>query len=139
MKIPGKEIAEVIKDDLRKQAEQLSKKGKTPHLVTILVGDAPEQLSFVAIKKKMAQNLGIEFEFVHLSKIPSFQEFANLLKSYSNNPKVTGIIVQQPLPTQLQTDSIYNFIPLEKEIEGHKPKSSFLPPLGLATLTALKY
>lgn len=91
------------------------------------------------IKEKLAHSLGIGFEFVHLKNTPTFEVFANLLKKNSTHPEVTGIIVQQPLPMQLQTDSLYNYIPLNKEIEGHKLKSTFSYPLGLAVLTILKY
>lgn len=139
MKIPGRLIAQAIEEKLHKDVAAVTKKGKTPHLVDILVGDSEEQLSFVAIKKRMATKLGIKFTLVHLHEPPSFQEFAMLLKKHAHNPEVTGIIIQQPLPSQLQTDSMYNYLPLEKEIEGHKDKSEFMPPLGLAILTALKY
>lgn len=139
MKIPCKQIARVIETYLKEEVQKLKKKGKYPHLVTILVGESAEQLSFVAIKEKTAKKLGIKFEFIHIRRTPSFESFAHLLKEKSHNPKVTGILIQQPLPSILQTDSVYNFIPLVKEIEGHKLKSPFHPPLGLAALTALKY
>ncbi len=139
MKLPGKQIAEALQVNLKQEVQILKKKGIPLKLVDILIGEADDQISFVKIKEKMAQKLGVEFEFVHLIKTPSFENFANILKGYSVDPKVTGIIVQQPLPFQLQTDSLYNFIPLSKEIEGHKLKTTFCAPLGLAILTALKY
>lgn len=139
MKIPGRLIAKVIEEKLKKEVTALKKKGITPHLVAILVGESPEQLSFVAIKKRTAQRLGIKFTFLHVKKTPSFEEFAHILKQHSADKKVTGILIQQPLPSQIQTDSIYNFLPLLKEIEGHKPKSPFSPPIALATLTVIKY
>jgi methylenetetrahydrofolate dehydrogenase (NADP+) / methenyltetrahydrofolate cyclohydrolase len=139
MKIPGQAIAREIEKALKQEVASLKKTGKVPHLVTFLIGESAEQLSFVKIKKQTAKRLGIEFEFVHIKRTPSFQQFANLLKQYSHNPKVTGILIQLPLPSMLQTDSIYNFIPVEKEIEGHKAKTPFLPPIGLAILSMLKY
>lgn len=139
MKIPGRPIAKAIEKRLKKKVLALRKKGKSLCLVTILVGDSAEQLSFVSIKQKTARRLGIKFEFNHLKKTPSFEEFAHILKNYSQNPKVTGILIQLPLPPMLQTDSIYNFIPAVKEIEGHKPKTPFLPPIGLAALSMFKY
>lgn len=139
MVIPGRSIARIIELRLKKEVQALKKKGKQPYLATILVGDSAEQLSFVKIKEKTAKKLGIKFELLHIKKIPSFEVFANLLKQYSHNPKITGILIQLPLPSILQTDSIYNFIPLEKEIEGHKAKTTFFPPIGLAVLTIIKY
>lgn len=139
MKIPGKDIALVLQKELKAQVSKLKQKGKVPHLVTILVGHSPEQESFVAIKRKFAQAIGAKFTFLHLKNTPSFQEFVNTLKTYAADPKVTGIIIQQPPPPELATDSLYNYLPTEKEIEGHKEKTPFYPPLGLAVLTGLKY
>lgn len=132
-------MAARLEKELKKEVAAVKRKGKKPHLVAILVGDSPEQRSFVTIKHNVARRIGVAFSFIHLKDIPSFEEFAHLLKNYSVDPKVTGIIIQQPLPSQLQTDSIYGYIPDEKEIEGHKEKSPFLPPLGLAVLTTLKF
>ncbi len=139
MKIPGSDIAQDIEVVLKQEVEKLTKANKTPHLIAILIGESPEQLSFIRIKKKMAERLGIKFEFIQFKHPPIFEKFAKLLKSYSHNPDVTGLIIQQPLPSQLDTDSIYKFIPPEKEIECHTNKSFFCPPLGLAVLTALKF
>lgn len=139
MQIPCTQIVQFIKTDLAKQVRQLKRKGSKPKLVTILIGESAEQESFVAIKRKVAKEIGINFEFVHLKKCPTFLEFVSLIKEKSRDPKTTGIIIQQPLPSHLHSDTVYNFIPVEKEIESHRNKSPFLPPLGLAVLTVLKF
>ena len=139
MKLPGKKIAEVLQTELKLEVSKLTKKGHKPTLVDILIGNADDQISYVKIKEKLAKKLGIGFKLVHIQRTPSFEVFANLLKTHSADPTVTGIIIQQPLPFQLQTDSLYSFIPLSKEIEGHRAKTTFAPPLGLAVLTALKF
>ena len=138
MCIPGKKIAEEIKKQLKTQAKKFGK--KTPlKLVVVLVGNSPDQLSFVSIKKKTAQSLGIGFELIHFKKTPNFEEFVRLIKEKAMCPKTTGIIIQHPLPNHLLTDTIYNFIPKEKDIEGNLNRSPHLPPLGQAILTVLKY
>lgn len=136
MKIPGEKIAIQMRIQLKKERKKLIKK---PRLVTFLIGTAADQLSFVKIKKKMADRIGVDFEFVNLKKTPAFETFMMKIKEKSQDAKVTGIIIQQPLPAQLSTDSIYNYIPLEKEIEGHRRKSCYYPPIGMAVLTILKY
>lgn len=136
MELPGKKIASVIEKELKKEVKKQKKRIK---LSVFIVGDAPEQLSFVRIKAKIAKQLGIQFETIHLKEVPSFEVFMHKIKEKTSDPTVNGIIIQQPLPAQLQTDSIYDYIPLEKEIEGHKRKTPFTPPIGLAILTALKY
>lgn len=136
MEIPGKKIAIVLESILKKEIKKSKKKLK---LVTFLVGPAQDQLSFVRMKAKVAKRLGIQFELVHLHQVPSFESFMHSLKEKAIDPKTTGIIIQQPLPAQLSTSSIYDYFPLTKEIEGHKNKSPYLPPVGLAVLTVFKY
>jgi methylenetetrahydrofolate dehydrogenase (NADP+)/methenyltetrahydrofolate cyclohydrolase len=106
--------------------------------VDILVGNNDQQLSFVKIKARTAKKLGVKFDFYHIKKIPSFQEFMIKIKQKTANINNRGIIIQQPLPSQLNTNSLYEYIPLYQEIEGHRKKTPFLPPLGLAVLTVIK-
>lgn len=139
MIIPCKEIAQALEESIRKDVDSLKKKDIMPQLTAFLVGNASEQLSFVNIKRQVADRLGITFDFVHMKRTPSFQAFANQLKTKARDKNVHGIIVQQPLPSRIASDTVYNFIPTKKELEGHKSKSPFLPPLGLAVLSTLKY
>lgn len=138
MEILGKKIALVIEKVLKKEIKKLGKK-RNLKLAVILIGESANQLSFVKIKAKVAKKLGIKFELIHLKKTPSFENFMHIIKEKSQDPKTTGIIIQQPLPAQISTESIYDYIPLKKEIEGHRRKSSFLPPIGLSVLTIFKY
>ncbi len=139
MLVNGKHIAEVLEKGLKKEFLALKKKKKVPKLVVILIGSSPEQISFVHIKRRVAKNLGVLFEFMHLKTPPPFETFVRMIKEKSHDPKTTGIIIQQPLPSQLNTDSVYDFIAVEKEIEGHRKKTPFCSPLGLAVMTILKY
>lgn len=137
MEIPTKKIAAKIEKVLRKEVKKFGKKGQLK-LTAFLVGQATEQLSYVKIKAKSAKKLGIGFELVHLKSTPSFEEFMHKIKEKSQDPNTTGIIIQQPLPAQLSTESLYDYIPTVKEIEGHRRKTNYLPPIGLAILTVLK-
>ncbi|MBI5127071.1 bifunctional 5,10-methylenetetrahydrofolate dehydrogenase/5,10-methenyltetrahydrofolate cyclohydrolase [Candidatus Roizmanbacteria bacterium] len=138
MKIDGKKIALFIEKQVKKEVKQLKKKTKTL-LSCFLVGTSADQISFVKIKSKTAKRLGIEYKLIHLKSLPNFIVLANKIKDEVNSPKVNGIIIQQPLPAQLSTDSIYDYIPVQKEIEGHRKKAVFYPPIGLAVLTVIKY
>jgi methylenetetrahydrofolate dehydrogenase (NADP+)/methenyltetrahydrofolate cyclohydrolase len=139
MLIPCKEIASVMQQCMAEEVSGLKKQGKKLRLTTLLIGSASEQLSFVAIKEKKARAIGIEFKLTHLKQEPMYEKFVHILQKEALSPETTGIIVQLPLPAMLMSESLYNFIPLKKEIEGHREKTSFLPPLGLSVLTALKY
>jgi len=136
MNIPVKTLVEKLEIELKKEVVKLKKKLK---VVVFLVGNTPQQLSFVRIKQQTAKRLGILFELIQYETVPSFEPFMRKIKEMSQRPEVTGIIVQQPLPPQLVTESMYDFIALEKEIEGHRRKTEFFSPLGLAVLTLLKY
>ena len=136
MFIDGKKIANNLLAILKKERKTIKKR---VGLSVFLVGSAPEQLSFVKIKSEMAKALKVDFKLILLTQTPNFIDFANLLKKEVFNKDVTGIIIQQPLPAQLSTDSIYDYIPLLKEIEGHRKKTEFIFPLGLAVMTIIKY
>jgi len=136
MVIDGKKIASLLTKEIKKTLKKLKK--NKPKLVVFLIGESQEQLSFVKIKNKFAKKLGIKFEFIHYKKPPLFEEFVRHLKQKATDKETTGLVIQQPLPAALATETIYQYIPAKKEIEGHNPKSPFLPPIGLAVLTALK-
>ncbi len=139
MQIDGKKIASILQKQLKKDFSKLKNKSHKPRLTTLLIGQSPDQLSFVKIKQKIAKKIGVAFDFIYLKQTPSFEKLMQLIKSISADPKTTGIIIQQPLPPHLATESIYDIIDTIKEIEGHKHKTTYLPPLGLGVLTILKY
>jgi len=139
MLIPCKKIAQEIENNLRSRTTKLRSHGSIPKLVTILLGTAPEQLSFVNIKKRLAKKIGIEFEFVHIAKVPTFDRFLKKLDFIAGNMRTTGIIVQHPLPAGYDHDKIYAHMSVSQDIEGHKPGSPFVFPLALSALTGLKY
>ncbi len=135
MKIDGKKIATSFYSFLKKERKKIKEKIS---LAVILVGQASDQLSFIKIKQQVARKIGIDFQFYHFKTEPSFQTFLTKIQEIGHNPKIHGVVIQQPLPPKLDTFSLYDFIPQNKEIEGYHPKSPFLPPVGLAALTILK-
>ena len=139
MKIPCREITAVIKETLRKQISDLKKQSIYPKLLTFLPQTSPEQQSFVAIKKRIATEIGAEFELHEYANPPSFDNFVTELKIKVDDPKTTGVIIQHPLPQEYDQTRLYETVPMEKEIEGHKPDSPFFFPLSLSVLTGIKY
>lgn len=138
MDVDGKKIAKFIEKQVKKEVLKLKKKTKIL-LSVFLVGNSDDQISFVKIKSKIAKKLGIEYKLIHLKSTPNFISFAKKIKLESDDKKVKGIIIQQPLPAQLSTESVYDYISPIKEIEGHQKKSIFYPSIGLAVLTIIKY
>ena len=138
MIIEGAKIASYLQKLLQKELKTLKKKDRIS-LATYLIGQSPEQLSYVKIKSHIASQLKINFQLINLKSTPNYIELANLIRQKAFEPAINGIIIQLPLPQELSTDSIFDYIPNNKEIEGHKKKSPFYPPLGLAVLTIFKY
>jgi methylenetetrahydrofolate dehydrogenase (NADP+)/methenyltetrahydrofolate cyclohydrolase len=136
MIINGKILAEQIIEQCRQEVTKLAKK---PHLVDVLVEGKPQDYSFVKAKQRAIEKIGGTFQMIDYKKAPEFQQFVGVIKKVVEEEKTTAIVIQKPLPSSLNTDTLYNFIPLKKEIEGHKAKTLFYPPLGLASLTILKY
>lgn len=139
MKIPCREITTTIKETLRKKISDLKKQSVYPKLLTFLPQSSPEQQSFVAIKKRVATEIGAEFELHEYTKPESFDNFLTDLKMKVEDPKTTGVIVQHPLPKDYDLTRLYETVPMEKEIEGHKPDSPYFFPLSLSVLTGIKY
>ena len=139
MKIPCQDIAHNLEEQLIQEVHILKSSGKSPKLVTILVGSEPEQISFVNIKKRTAEKIGVEFELVHLPDEPSYEDFKKIVYEKAHDPTTTGIIIQHPFPKEYNLEEIYQLIPPEKEIEGHHPDSKFHFPLSIAVLAGIKY
>lgn len=140
MIINGKEIAAKILDRLKEDIKSGVKAGKTaPKLVVVSVGHNKATEQFIQNKQKAASHIGAEFKHIHFKKSPRFEEFIRTISTIGYDPEVTAMIVQRPLPANLASDTLTNYIAPQKEIEGFAKKSPHIPPLGLAVLTILKY
>lgn len=139
MKIPCREIANHLRSKLIEEVNALKNEERVPKLVTILVGSEPEQISFVNIKKRTAEQIGVAFELVHLAEEPSFPDFKNIVAEKAEDPHTTGIIIQHPFPEEYNPEEVYELIPPQKEIEGHRSDSAFHFPLSIAVLSGVKY
>jgi len=139
MQFPGKAIAQLLETEIKKAVAQLHRKKHSVKLSVILVGQSPYQMSYVKMKQITARRLGIGYKIIQVKSTPPFEQFARLIKETAADPDVNGVVIQQPLPAQLRTESIYDFVPLSKEIEGHRHKTTYIPPIGQAVLTTLKW
>jgi methylenetetrahydrofolate dehydrogenase (NADP+)/methenyltetrahydrofolate cyclohydrolase len=139
MIINGKELGETILNHLKKEIDEGVKNGlPRPHLVIFSVKPGSETESFMKNKKKAAEYIGAQFELVLYSQPPRFETFAKHISTLSHTPEVHGIVIQEPLPSSLSTVTLFDYIPILKEIEGFKKKSPYDSPIGLAVLTAIK-
>jgi len=143
--IDGKKIAAEMRAKLKLEAERLKQKNIIPGLGVILVGDDPASLSYVTGKKRACENMGIYSDDNHLPADTSQQQLISLIQRMNTDPKINGILVQLPLPKQLDESEVIMTIAPEKDVDGFHPvsigkmvagKPAFLPctPHGIVQL-----
>ncbi len=114
MIVNGEKLAKKIILDIRKEIE---KTNKSFGLGVVLVGKNPESLKYVEKKREKCLELGIEF-FLFQSKKPDQQEILMQIEEWNKNPRVTGIIVQLPIPKYLDKEKIIGAIDFRKDVDG---------------------
>lgn len=147
--ISGKELASEIKQDLAKEIERLKVKNLIPKLVVVLVGDNPASLSYVKGKEKAAAEIGMDSEVITLPVETTEADLLALLDELNDNDAVHGILVQLPLPDQINEQKVIDRINTKKDVDGFHPinigkmmtgEDSFLPctPYGIITMIKSK-
>ena len=116
--LEGKPLAEKIKEEIKEQVKSLS---KTPVLASVLAGDNAGAEAYVKSQKKTAEGLGIEYQFHKLDKDTSENKLIEFVKELNQNESVNGIIIQMPLPAQIDYKKISQYILPEKDVEGMHP------------------
>ena len=120
--ISGTEIASQIKDEIRREAIDLKAQyGIEPGLVTIIVGKNPASISYVTAKQKTAKELGFYSVQEEVSEDVSEQELLNMIDKYNKNPDIHGILVQLPLPKQINETKVLYAIDPDKDVDGFHP------------------
>lgn len=123
----GKKFAKDKETLLLNKVKQLRKHGITPKLAAILVGDDPASKIYVSIKQKTAERIGIALQLIEL-KQSTAQRLLHLIKELNVDDAVHGIMVQLPLPGELNKshakDLILNTIALEKDVDGLRQDNS---------------
>ncbi len=122
--LEGKTIAAKIKEDLKNELESLKKKtGSSPELVSIQVGENAASSVYIKSQKKNAENLGIEYQLKTLSASTTEKGLINEIKTFNIDKKVSGIIVQLPLPESIDHRRVMAEIAPEKDAEGMHPEN----------------
>ena len=119
--IDGKKISQEIKDELREKMAELKQKGGSRCLAVIQVGDDPASSVYVNNKKKACEYLGIDSESYHLPEETTEKELLELIDELNRKPEVNGILVQLPLPKQIDENKILLAISPEKDVDGFHP------------------
>lgn len=119
--IDGKKISQEIKDELREKMAELKQKGESRCLAVIQVGDDPASSVYVNNKKKACEYIGIDSESYHLPEETTEKELLELIDGLNRKPEVNGILVQLPLPKQIDENKILLAISPEKDVDGFHP------------------
>ena len=121
--IDGKLISTQIKDELRQEVEALKEKGIFPGLAVILVGNNSASQVYVRNKKTACEYVGIKSFSYELPEETSEQQLLELIDTLNHDDKVHGILVQLPLPKQINENKIILAIAPEKDVDGFHPQN----------------
>ncbi len=121
--IDGKKIAHDLKEDLRKEISSLKAQGINPGLAVILVGDDPASQKYVASKEKTCEKLSIASFHYGLPATTTQKELGELIDRLNVDKKVSGILLQLPLPKGLNEKEAIRRISPEKDVDGLGPLS----------------
>ncbi|MCR9184692.1 MAG: bifunctional methylenetetrahydrofolate dehydrogenase/methenyltetrahydrofolate cyclohydrolase FolD [Halieaceae bacterium] len=118
--LDGKALAAKTEAKLLARVEQLKTRsgGKTPILATILVGDDPASATYVKMKGNACRRVGMESLAVELPAATSTEQLLAEIAALNTNPDVHGILLQHPVPEQIDERACFDAIALEKDVDG---------------------
>ncbi|HSW47569.1 MAG TPA: bifunctional 5,10-methylenetetrahydrofolate dehydrogenase/5,10-methenyltetrahydrofolate cyclohydrolase [Candidatus Saccharimonadales bacterium] len=138
MRVDGKEIAEKIYKELEDRVGDLKKKNIVPHLVVILVGKNPASVAYVTLKQRKGEEIGAKITVLKYNTDITTYELIEKIKLLNIDPFVHGILIQRPLPEQIDVDKLEQLTNPEKDVDGFNPDSPYTLPLPLAVIKILE-
>ena len=135
-KIDGKEISQSVKDRVKKAAEELKTQGINPCLATVLVGDNPASATYVRNKHRACEEVGIATKDHKLDANTTQAQLNEIIENLNNDNSVHGILVQLPLPEQLDEFTTTSRISPLKDVDGLTPHNAGLLTMKKAALIA---
>lgn len=147
--IYGDQLAASLREEMKEEVTKLKASGISPKLVVVLIGDDPASKSYVSGKQKAADFIGIDSELISLPSTTEEKSLLELIERLNNDQSVHGILVQLPLPKQINEQAIIEAINPSKDVDGFHPISigrmltqqeTFLPctPYGIVTMLQSK-
>lgn len=120
--IDGKEIARVMREEMKEDVKNLrSRKGVVPGLAVVIVGEDPASQVYVRNKEKSCAEVGIYSEKHALPAETKEKELLSLIAKLNKEPKIHGVLVQLPLPEQINEKRILSAIDPDKDVDGFHP------------------
>lgn len=131
--INGKEISNTIRTGIQKEVQDLIAKGIIPGLAVILVGEDPASHTYVANKEKACKELGIYSKLIKLPEDTTEEDLLAQIKQLNEASEIDGILVQLPLPKQINEQKVIETISPLKDVDGFHPNSVGKMLLGQET------
>jgi len=133
--IDGARIGKEIREEVRQEVEALSRLGIQPGLAAVLVGDNPASEVYVRSKIKACQSLGIHNREIRLSAETTTQELLDTVRLLNLDEAIDGILVQLPLPPQIDEAAVLLAMSPQKDVDGLHPINAGNLALGRKALT----
>jgi methylenetetrahydrofolate dehydrogenase (NADP+)/methenyltetrahydrofolate cyclohydrolase len=121
--LDGAQVARTIREELRPQVEQLSARGRRPGLGVVLVGDDPASAVYVRSKTRACADLGMQGETCRLPASASTQDVVRAVDALNRRPDIHGILVQLPLPPQVDATRVLDLVRPDKDVDGFHPEN----------------
>ncbi|MEW9111314.1 MAG: tetrahydrofolate dehydrogenase/cyclohydrolase catalytic domain-containing protein [Cytobacillus gottheilii] len=118
MILDGNAVAASVKESLKERITLLAQAGITPCLATILVGDDPSSETYVRMKGNACEKLGIISKRIHLPKETTTEELLETITGLNEDEYVHGILLQHPVPEQIDERKAFETIAIEKDVDG---------------------
>ncbi|WP_445363885.1 bifunctional methylenetetrahydrofolate dehydrogenase/methenyltetrahydrofolate cyclohydrolase FolD [Microbulbifer sp. ANSA003] len=118
--LDGKALAQKTEEELSARVAVLKEKsgGQTPILATILVGDDPASATYVKMKGNACRRIGMDSLQVELPSSTTTEQLLAKIEELNTNPNVHGILLQHPVPAQIDERACFDAISLEKDVDG---------------------
>ncbi len=132
--IDGKSVSNLIKDEIKKEVDNIISKGhRPPHLAAVLVGEDGASLTYVGSKVKSCQRIGFNSTLVKLSDDILESELLDKIQELNENDDIDGFIVQLPLPKHINEEKVLLAIDPNKDVDGFHPTNFGKMALNLPT------
>ncbi|HKV41323.1 MAG TPA: bifunctional 5,10-methylenetetrahydrofolate dehydrogenase/5,10-methenyltetrahydrofolate cyclohydrolase [Blastocatellia bacterium] len=128
--LDGAAVARSIKDRVGAEVAQLAVQGLKPGLAAVLVGNDPASHIYVSSKVKACQELGLYSEKIELKESTSTEELLSLVRDLNRRDEIDGILVQLPLPPQIDSNVILDSVDPAKDVDGIHRESAGRLALG---------
>ena len=116
--LDGKGLAQIAEQEIKNQVSELKDKGVTPTLATVLVGVDPASATYVKMKQNACARLGMESIAIELGKDTTTEQLLKTIHELNSDTKVHGILLQHPVPPQVDERACFDAISVSKDVDG---------------------